>query len=174
MAEMIFITGGPASGKSTIAQAVARRLDKRVHIRVDQLREMVIAGLAMPTGTWTADATQQFRLARTAAIQMARTYADAGFAAIIDDVCIPEHFAQDYAALPAQETVRRILLKPTQQALLDRLAKRNAPFDQFLAGFAPWVYACMDAIPQAGWIVLDSSNWTIEETIEQVVRASFA
>jgi chloramphenicol 3-O-phosphotransferase len=168
--KIVLITGAPASGKTTIAQAVAGQLERSIHIQVDKLREMVVSGLALPGGDggWPEEASHQFRLARTSVLQMAQTYADGGFTVVIDDVCVPEHFAADYAALPDAPTNVRVLLRPTQETILKRLKERNGPFDQILAGHVPWIYSCMDAIPKSGWVVLDSSNWSVEETIEQV------
>jgi predicted kinase len=174
--QIILITGAPASGKTTIAQAVAAQLSKSIHIQVDQLREMVVSGLALPGGDdgWPEDASHQFRLARTSALQMAQTYAEGGFTVIIDDVCVPEHFAADYAALADIPASLRVLLKPAPETILARLEKRNGPFDQILAGHVLWIYGCMDAIPESEWVVLDSSNWTVEETIEQVKQLAGA
>jgi 2-phosphoglycerate kinase len=66
MGNIMLITDAPAVGKSTIAHAVASQAPKSIHIRVDQLREIVVSGIALPTGIDRHDeATQQFRLART-------------------------------------------------------------------------------------------------------------
>ncbi len=171
MNSILLITGAPASGKSTIARAIAQRMEKSIHIRVDNLREMVVSGLYLPgpDSVWTAEVSQQFRLARTSAIQIALTYAQDNYTAILDDVCIPEHFAEDYAALSEYPRVTRILLKPSQEVILQRLAERNGAFDQILAQFIPWVYACMEMIPVNSWHVLDSSQWGVEGTVEQAL-----
>ena len=42
--------------------------------------------------------------------------------------------------------------------------------DQFLKSFVPSIYQGIAAMPKAGWHVLDSSEWSIEETVEQVLR----
>lgn len=172
--KIILITGAPASGKTTIAHALAGQHDKSIHIQVDKLREMVVSGVALPGADngWPEEASRQFRLARTSAIHMAQIYAEGGFTVIIDDVCVPEHFAADYAELPNVPTNVRVVLKPAQDTILKRLKERNGPFDQVLAGHVPWIYTCMDSIPERGWAVLDSSNQIVEETLEQVRQLS--
>lgn len=39
---MILITGIMASGKSTVAQLLAERLDRSVHLRGDMFRKMIV------------------------------------------------------------------------------------------------------------------------------------
>ena len=50
---IVFITGGPASGKTTVARQVAEHFAKSIHIRMDDLREMMVSGVEMPTHGWT-------------------------------------------------------------------------------------------------------------------------
>ncbi|WP_018349465.1 zeta toxin family protein [Longispora albida] len=60
---IILITGIQAAGKSTVAQLVAERLEKSVHVRGDLFRRMVIGGRAEPTpGSMPAEAVRQLRL----------------------------------------------------------------------------------------------------------------
>ncbi len=48
MGKIIFITGVPASGKSTIAGLIAKTFPKSVHLQVDKLREMMVNGIELP------------------------------------------------------------------------------------------------------------------------------
>ncbi|MEV7239624.1 AAA family ATPase, partial [Streptomyces sp. NPDC051020] len=43
---VVLITGVMASGKSTVAQALAERLSRAVHVRGDVFRRMVVSGRA--------------------------------------------------------------------------------------------------------------------------------
>ena len=43
-ARIILITGNMASGKSTVAQALAEQLPKSVHLRGDLFRRMIVSG----------------------------------------------------------------------------------------------------------------------------------
>jgi len=45
---VIVLTGAPASGKSTVAESLASRLEHAAHIQVDFLRKMVKGGYASP------------------------------------------------------------------------------------------------------------------------------
>ena len=83
---LFLITGAPGAGKSVTAAALMRRFPFGLHIPVDELREWVVSGISQPVPEFTEETGRQFRLARTAAAQVAALYADAGFAVAIDDV----------------------------------------------------------------------------------------
>ena len=169
MNKIVFITGAPASGKSTIARRVAEHFPKSLHIQVDQLREMMVTGAEMPDHNWTDEAARQFQRARSTAAYMAKLHAEEGVDVFIDDVCVPENFPDYYKSLFTEAAVHRVLLMPTPDALIQRMEKRAGPFDKFLINFLPWFYSYLEPMPKTGWIVLDSSNWTIEQTVDELL-----
>ncbi|MGP3912869.1 AAA family ATPase [Nonomuraea sp. 10N515B] len=59
---VILITGIQAAGKSTIAQWLAQRLPRSVHVRGDLFRRMVINGRADMTPDPSEEAVRQLRL----------------------------------------------------------------------------------------------------------------
>ena len=46
MARVIVVVGIMAAGKSTVAEALARRFDRAVHLRGDVFRRMIVSGRA--------------------------------------------------------------------------------------------------------------------------------
>lgn len=172
MNKIIFISGTPAAGKSTIGRRLAEHFPKSLHIRVDELRSHIVNGAAMPSLEWSYEAVNQFRLVRTTATQMAKLYADNGFDVVIDDVCVPESFVDQYAELFQTPGVSRVLLTPSVAAITERLHKRQDPFDHFFLenNTAEWIYSYLQPMNKAGWIVIDSSNLTIEETTAEVLK----
>jgi adenylate kinase family enzyme len=171
MSNIIFITGPSGAGKSTISRQVADHYPRSVHLQVDHLRDMTVKGAELPAGQeWTDEATRQFQLARSTAIFMAKQYAEAGFVVVIDDVCVPADFAGYYSELFKDPTVSRVLLLPTQAALTERMQKRNGPYDHILIQYVPWFYNYLDPMPKTGWIVLDTSDLTVERTAQEVLR----
>lgn len=169
MSKIVFITGAPASGKSTIARKVAEHFPKSIHVQVDQLREMMVNGAEMPDHGWTDEATRQFQWARSTTTYMATLYAEEGVDVVIDDVCVPDNFPDYYKSLFADDVVHRVLLMPTPDALVKRMEKRVGPFDTFLVNLIPWFYSYLEPMPKTGWIVLDSSHLTIEQTVDEVL-----
>lgn len=170
MHKIILVMGPPASGKSTIARRLAQHFPKSLHLPVDHLREMMVNGVQLPGAGWNDEITQQFQWARTTAIYMAQLYASHGFTVVIDDVAVPALFPDHYAALDGSLDTHRVLLLPTAAALTRRLQSRGNPFDQYLISEVPWFYSFLEPMPKAGWLVLDSSDWTVEQTVEAVLR----
>jgi predicted kinase len=170
MNNIVFITGGPASGKTTISRLVAEHFPKSLHLQVDQLREMMVRGVELPDHGWTDEATRQFQWARSTATHMAQLYAGQGVDVVIDDVCVPPEFADQYSGLFNSTAVHRVLLLPTAEALVERLRQRAGPYDHFLAEAVPWLYSYLVPMSKVGWIVLDSSDWTIDQTVQELLH----
>ncbi len=85
------------SGKSTVGRLVAEHFSKSMHIQVDQLREMMVKGIDVPNAEGFTEGTyQQFQWARSTTIYMAQLYASQGVDVVIDDVCVPPNFAEQY------------------------------------------------------------------------------
>src|SRR5215216_1713456 len=84
----ILITGIMASGKSTIAQAVAERLPKSVHLRGDVFRRMIVNDRAEVDPGLGNQAMEQLRLRYRIAAAAANLYCQAGFTVIYQDVII--------------------------------------------------------------------------------------
>ena len=66
--------GTPASGKSTVARALAQRFERGVHIPLDDLRQMVVAGRVDMGFEISADLKLQLRLARESAAEIGRAH----------------------------------------------------------------------------------------------------
>jgi predicted kinase len=170
MTNIILITGCPGSGKSTIGRALAEQFSHSIHIQVDSIRESIIKGFQAP-GEWTPQGLRQFELARKVAIHWARVYQDDGYNVVIDDVCIPEAFTKHYAGLTTQPNVTRVLLNPNRDTLAQRITKRGGPYTEFFLTVAiPDVQGMIEVMPKEGWIIIDSSNLTIEETTRAVMQ----
>ena len=170
MNNIIFITGMAGAGKSTVGRLVARQLPKSIFIQVDELREKMVTGYARPeAGVFTEEVIQQFQMARSTATFMARLYASQGVDVVIDDVCVPSNFVEQYAALFETPEVRRVLLYPKAEIVIERIKQRGGPLEHI--PYVPVIYTFLDSMPKNGWIVLDSSEWTIEQTVNQVLSS---
>jgi predicted kinase len=170
MAKIIFITGPAGAGKTTIGRRLTERFPKSVHIKVDDLRESIVNGNPTP-GPWSEEQTKKFQLGRATATYMTKLYVMNGFDVVVDEVCVPEFFADQYAELFAIESIYKVMLIPSQNVVAARLLQRGDPdaHVKFLIEHGnPWLYGYLEPMPKAGWIVIDSSNLTIEQTTEEV------
>jgi chloramphenicol 3-O-phosphotransferase len=175
---IFIISGTPGAGKSAVAVALLRRFDYGLHLPVDDLREMVVSGVAHPVPEWTDETARQFRLARRSAAATAGLYAAEGFAVAIDDVLEP---AEAHALLVeplAAFAVRKVFLRPSLEATLRRSATRtNKHFDaDILTDVIGRLYqsADLDAFAAHGWQIVDSTALTIEETVDAILAAGDA
>lgn len=169
---IIFITGMSGSGKSTTCRGVAEHFPQAMHLDVDKLRDMMVTGRAKPGSRpdiVTEEWVKQLQLARSTATYMANLYAGQGVDVVIDDFCWSPNFPECYAALFDNPAVQRVLLLPTQAALVERITKRGGPFADVFVKNTPYVYSYLEAMPKEGWIVLDSSDWTVEKTVHEVL-----
>jgi chloramphenicol 3-O-phosphotransferase len=171
---IVLLTGTPGSGKSSVAVALARRYRFGMHIPVDDLREWVVSGIAHPVPEWTEETGRQFALARAGAADLARRYAGAGFAVVIDDVIFPEEAEATFGEALRGEVLHRVVLRPRLEVALARNAARTTKtFDT--AMLVPTIRALDRAMAEQpyaamGWQVIDTSDLGTEETVDAILE----
>jgi chloramphenicol 3-O-phosphotransferase len=168
------ISGVPGSGKISVSMALMRRFSNGLHIPVDSIREWIVSGIAHPVPVWTTETSRQFLLARRTAAQAARIYADAGFAVAIDDVIFPGEAEELFIEPLSNFPIHKILLLPSLQVALARNASRTSKnFDtasliQTITELYRNVNA--DSFEENGWAVLDNTDLSIEQIVEQILE----
>ncbi len=176
MNPIYIVVGPPAVGKSTTSRALAAQFPKSIHIPVDDLRNMVVSGLMLPSAVWSDALAQQITLARTAVSFMALTYQKAGFAVVIDDFWDANH-ASDYQGLldQVQVTVNKIVLLPTQEETHQRNWQRsgNSPARAYIDEGIRIVYQqltpALSQLEKAGWLVIDTTALRVDEVVNHVL-----
>ena len=79
------ITGVMGSGKSTVAQLLASKIKKGVHLRGDIFRKMIVSGRADMSVQPSEEAVSQLHLRYRLAADAAKTYYDNGFSVVLQD-----------------------------------------------------------------------------------------
>lgn len=167
---MIFVvSGSPGAGKSSVSRALAGRFPRGVHVPVDDLRELVVSGIAHPVPEFTPETARQFHLSRENAACIAQNYAREGFFVALDDVIVPP----DDPFLGLEPHC--VLLRPSLETLLARSATRtNKAFDPgVLEPTIRHLHTELEAVPASaleGWFVLDSSELTLEQTVDRILE----
>jgi adenylate kinase family enzyme len=176
MNPIFLIVGPPAVGKSTTSRALANRFPLSIHIPVDDLRNMVVSGLALPSAEWNAALQQQITLARTTVIQMALAYQQAGFTVIIDDF-YDTHLTTDYHTLLQQPHLHKIVLHPDQSAAHHRNFTRagDSPARAYIDVGIRIVYQqlqpALTQLKQSGWYILDTTTLDVEASVSAILAA---
>lgn len=171
---IFLVVGPPAVGKSTTARALAARFPRSIHIPVDDLRMMVVSGLALPAAEWSDELAQQVTLARVAASHMALSYATAGFPVVIDDFWDPNSDA-DYRALRAYSRLHRIVLYPAQEIAHRRNQTRAAAvtrayIDEGIRIVYEQLRGVLPQLQDDGWLVVDTAAIDVADTVTEILR----
>jgi len=163
---VIVITGAMAAGKSTVADLLAIRLPRSVHIHGDMFRRMVVNGRADMTPNPSPDAIAQLNLRYDLAAMAADRYAEAGFDAIVQDVILGKDLA-DFVKRIASPDRYLVVLSPRVSALEWREEQRMK------TGYVHFSPDALDAVlqretAQIGYW-LDSSSQTPDETVQDIL-----
>ena len=95
MAELYAITGVMAAGKSTVAELLAQRFEKGVHLRGDVFRRMIVSGREEMCAEPSEEAVRQLHLRYRLAVDAAKAYFEAGFSVVLQD----NYYGQEWANL---------------------------------------------------------------------------
>ena len=164
---LFIITGAMAAGKSTVAQALAQRLPKSVHLRGDLFRKMIVNGAAEMGPVLDEEARRQLALRQELSCDVARRYCEAGFSVVYQDIIIGPALAEIAARL-ADLNPRIIVLAPDAPTLARR--DRDRRKTGYAANFPPEILA--DALrnetPHIGlWI--DSTNMSVDAVVDLIL-----
>ncbi|KGM31615.1 AAA family ATPase [Inquilinus limosus] len=163
---ILVVTGIMAAGKSTVAQALAERLPRAVHLRGDVFRRMIVSGRVEVTPDLPAEATRQLDLRYELSATVAGRYADSGFAVVWQDVILGPALAR-VARLLRGRSFGIVVLCPSPEAVAAREAGRPK------TGYGAWTPADLDRgmradTPRLG-LWLDSSGLTVGETVDAIL-----
>jgi len=164
---IVLITGISAAGKSTVAQMLAERLPRSVHLRGDVFRRMIVGGRADMTSAPSEEAERQLSLRYRLTASVCDAYFDEGFTVIAQDVILGDHL-QNMVALIERRPLLVIVLAPSAGVVSEREAARDK------VGYAGLTVEVLDnalrqQTPRLGlWI--DSSNQSAEETVGEIME----
>lgn len=164
---IFIITGIMAAGKSTVAQLLAERFKKGVHVRGDIYRRMIAAGREEMTPNPTDEALKQLNLRYKLAAVAADEYFEAGFNVVVQDNIIGG-MLQDFIKMVHNRPLYVIALCPRPEVVAEREAKRPKK------GYGDWGVNDFDNLfrsetPKIG-LWLDTSEQTPEETVDEILK----
>jgi predicted kinase len=170
---VIVMTGIQASGKSTVAQAVAERLERSVHVRGDVFRRMVVNGrVDMGPANPPEEAVRQLRLRYQIAAAVADQYASAGFAVVLQDIIIGVHLADMVSAIN-HRPLYVVVLAPSAEVVQAREDARRLAHGKVAYKPGDQDVAELDAsfrrdTPRIG-LWLDTSGQDVGQTVNEII-----
>ncbi len=133
---LVVITGIQAAGKSTVAQALAQRLPRSVHLRGDLFRRMIVNGrVDMGPVDPGPEAIRQLHLRYQLAVDVADRYAAAGFSVVMQDIILGADLARVVDRIQTRP-VAVVVLAPRADVVRDRDAERRRRLGQ--GGLRAW------------------------------------
>lgn len=163
---MFLISGPSAAGKSTVAQLLAQRFPRGVHLEGDVFRRSIVSGRQDPDPAAPPEAKHQLRLRYQIAVDAADRYFRDGFSVVLEDVIAGELLAE-CVALVCSRPLHVVVLLPT----VDVVAAREATREE--VGYAAWSIeelhnAFVQRTPRLG-LWLDTSDQTPEQTVDEIL-----
>jgi chloramphenicol 3-O-phosphotransferase len=163
----VVITGISSAGKSTVAQALAERIPRSVHLRGDSFRRMIVNDRADMRPDQQEAALEQLRLRHRLTAQALDTYVAARFTVVAQDVLLGPMLEETLGDI-ATRPLGVVVLCPSVDSVKAREAGRNK------VGYADWTVEELDRglreqTPRIG-LWLDNSNQTVEQTVGEILR----
>lgn len=164
---IVLVTGIQAAGKSTIAQRLAERFSRSVHLRGDIYRRMVVNGGAEMSGAPSEEALAQLRLRYRLTATTAAAYFEAGFTVFAQDVILGAHLTEQVRAI-RDRPLMIVVLTPQPAVIAEREAGRGKD------AYGTWAIDELDTVlreqtPRLG-LWLDTAGQSPAETVDEILR----
>ena len=166
---IIVVSGIMAAGKSTVARLLAGRFARGVHVEADALQRMIVAGGAWvgESGEPTGETARQLRLRLRNMCLLGRSFYEAGFTAVLDDIIIGDRWRElqdDLHGLPFS----LVVLAPSVDVVTRKrdMGRTKAPQG---AAWATYLDRELRVTMAGIGLWVDSSDQTPEETVEAIL-----
>jgi len=121
----VVLFGGPAgAGKSTLARAWCATRPQAAHLELDEVRSLIISGLADPQEPGDLQEAQ-YRLSVEATCALARAFVTGGCDMAIDDVFEPDAFERCWRPALDDLPWKLIVILPSLETTLARSRDRD-------------------------------------------------
>ena len=170
---IVVVSGTQGAGKTTVSGILARRFARGVHVSGDAMQLMIVSGREWPDAdSVTADAREvtgaagaQLRLRLHNACLLARSFFEAGFTVVIDDIVVGTRLDELLHELDGVPFAF-VMLVPDRAAVREREAARGTSL------YEDWEWLDDEIRTKTRrighWI--DSSKLTPDETVDEILR----
>ncbi|MCC7372364.1 MAG: phosphotransferase [Chloroflexi bacterium] len=166
---LFVISGTQGAGKSTVAQALARRFERGAWVSADRLQQMIVSGGRWPEGEpMSAEAERQLRLRLRHACLLGRSFVAAGITAVVDDIVVGSRLDELLEDLAGQPFVF-VMLTPSLEAVREREQGRGTE----LWKAWEWLDDVVRHQTQRLGLWLDTSAMSVEETVDAILARAW-
>lgn len=165
------VTGAQASGKSTVADLLARSFVRGVHVRGGQFYRWVVSGWTQFDDADQDEARRLLDLRYRLSAQVADEYASAGFTCVVQDNVYGEDVVRWLAGLRCTER-RLVVLDPPAEVVAARDAERVATTGKvaYSESFTPDENVRhLRSTPRDLGLWIDSSTQSPEATVAEIL-----
>ncbi len=161
-----------ASGKTTVAQALAQRFPKSVHLKGDGFRRMIVNGQKPMSLELSDDARDQLSLRYDLSAQAAKGFCDAGYTVVYQDIIIGPALAEVVAKFDGYP-LSVVVLCPSEESISMRETRRNKSGYKNRAEIAAFERVLREETARIGvWI--DSTDLSVGQTVDRILEATAA
>lgn len=170
------ISGTQGAGKTTVSASLAARFARGAHVSGDAMQKMIVSGRVWPEAEEVnvnndveGEAAEQLRLRLHNMCLLGRSFYDAGFTAVLDDIVIGRRLAQlrdELSGVPFMF----VMLQPS----LDVVRQREAGRGTELWREWEWLTESIDATTERVGLWLDTSRQTPSETVDEIMRRAWS
>jgi hypothetical protein len=166
------VTGVQASGKSTVADLLARHFDRAVHVRGGQFYRWAVRGWVHPGDARAGEARRLLGLRYRLSALVASEYCAAGFCAVVQDNIYGPDVTGWLHAVSARPR-HLVVLRPSVSVVWQRERERHVAIGKTAYRPGEFTVEELDGFlaqtPQIG-LWLDTSAQTAEETVAEIMR----
>jgi hypothetical protein len=156
-----------------VAELLAARFERGVHVRGDAFRRMIASGRRDMTSPPTEEAVRQLRLRHGLGASTADTFHESGFAVVVQDVVLGEHLTEYVASIKARPFVVVVLAPPIDVVAARERARTKVGYRGESYTIAELDHGLRTETPRIG-LWLDTSDQTPEQTVEEINQRGLA
>lgn len=171
MSAVWLVTGAQASGKSTVADLLARRFDHGVHVRGGQFYRWAVRGWVHAGDPDEREARRLLDLRYRLSVLTANEYAAAGFTTVVQDNIYGVDVERWLKEVSADAT-HLVVLRPTIEVVEARDAQRQRTTGKvaYRGGFTPAINdQHVASTRQYLGLWLDTSDQSPDETVDEIL-----
>jgi chloramphenicol 3-O-phosphotransferase len=166
---IVLVSGMQGAGKTSVADRVARRLERAARISSDALQEMIVSGGRWPERReMSEEAARQLRLRLRNACLLGRSFVEAGFFAVIDDIVIGARVDELLEELRGQRFIF-VMLMPH----LDVVRRREEGRGTRLWEEWGWMDDEIRTATRRIGLWVDSSEQSADQTVDEIMRRAW-